>query len=134
MSEVNHCHVCKMCCKTMGVDETNKPKDTWCEHVCSTGCSIYPDRPKGCREFKCWWLFSQETELPMKESMRPDNSRVIIDSRDGNLVFHCNIGFPNAWKHKDFLPIIDRAIKAGKEVLVIHGSNRILLDAEPRTW
>jgi hypothetical protein len=41
------------------VPDLRKPIDTWCQH-CKPGhgCSIYADRPQGCRNYICGWLIS----------------------------------------------------------------------------
>lgn len=48
-----------------------------CHFVCSTGCSIYNQRPEDpCRTFSCAWLTDQDRVFP--EWFRPDLSGVVM--------------------------------------------------------
>src|SRR6266540_1825061 len=55
------CGACSLCCKLPYVPELRKPIDTWCKHAAPGcgGCSIYPKRPRSCRDYICGWLFSE---------------------------------------------------------------------------
>lgn len=44
------------------------------------GCAIYPDRPNGCRAFRCFWVDDENKLLP--EWMQPDLSKIIIEEKD----------------------------------------------------
>lgn len=50
-----HCGACRECCIHVGVQEFNKPAGKPCDKLCAKGCSIYEDRPDGCRKFVCVW-------------------------------------------------------------------------------
>ena len=50
-----HCGPCRECCVHVGVEELDKPAGKSCKHLFSKGCSIYEDRPGGCRKFVCVW-------------------------------------------------------------------------------
>ena len=51
-----HCGECRECCIHVGVEELDKKAGVSCKHLCSRGCSIYENRPKGCADFACMWL------------------------------------------------------------------------------
>jgi hypothetical protein len=66
----------------MGVPELDKPLQTKCVHVCSSGCSIYRERPASCRVFRCLWL-----QGVGGRELRPDRSRVMLTVNDtGNVL------------------------------------------------
>lgn len=54
-----------------------------CRHLCSTGCGIYPDRPKDpCQNFECAWL-QEGSALP--DHMRPDLcGAIVVTDHDWN--------------------------------------------------
>src|SRR5271154_2791085 len=91
MSVERSCGDCRLCCKTHQIYELKKPRGQWCEHACSKGCSIYADRPKGCRDFDCLWLISGMPEFasraadifPIEE--RPDVLRVVFTAFAGGI-------------------------------------------------
>lgn len=83
VAPVNHCGECRQCCKTLYINEDGltKPSHQWCGHCDqSAGCMIHWKRPKPCREFKCLWLKSKETDKPMAAELRPDKTHVVLSS------------------------------------------------------
>jgi len=69
------CGGCTACCKTHAVFEIKKPTGKWCPHCdTSRGCSIYPNHPRACKDFKCAWLrgFGEDGN-------RPDCTKIILD-------------------------------------------------------
>ncbi len=73
------CGSCTMCCKTMSVQEIDKPNNVWCRHVRNhSSCAIYETRPNSCRTFDCLWLRGIGTD-----AMRPDRSRVVMVEAEG---------------------------------------------------
>lgn len=76
------CGSCKQCCKTLYINEDGltKPSHTWCHNACAIGCAKYESRPQPCRVFKCLWLKSQETGVPMPFDLRPDKCGVVLTS------------------------------------------------------
>jgi len=54
------CGSCAVCCKIMQVPEFVRAKGAWCPKARPGdprgACSIYNDRPVGCRGFACLWL------------------------------------------------------------------------------
>jgi hypothetical protein len=50
-----------------------KPRRQHCGYVCSTGCSIYKEKPGACTEFECEWL---KGNVP--EDLKPNECGVIF--------------------------------------------------------
>ena len=67
------CGDCTVCCTAVAVYHLRKPTGTPCLHLCHTGCSIYSDRPRECRDYECLWL-----EGLFRDSDRPDALGVAI--------------------------------------------------------
>lgn len=97
------CGDCTFCCRAMGVTELDKPENVWCTFVRRkpSGCSIYDERPKSCREFECYWLATQTSDIPenrMTLPFRPDKSRVmIVESDTQRLIARCDPREPLAF-------------------------------------
>jgi hypothetical protein len=74
------CGGCTACCSTVPVEEISLPAFTRCPKLrpvgfAAPGCSIYPDRPRGCKVWNCQWL--AEDDWP--EELRPDRCGVVVD-------------------------------------------------------
>lgn len=72
------CGPCTACCTVLGVHEPgvlDKPNYQPCQHLCATGCGIYENRPKSCRDWTCYW----KTGLLGDERRRPDKLGIVID-------------------------------------------------------
>lgn len=74
------CGDCTLCCVVMPVREITKRANVRCEYLRGllsinggVGCSIYRDRPFGCRTFNCMWLKGADA------GARPDQSHLVID-------------------------------------------------------
>lgn len=67
------CGECTACCTAMAIRELDKPGLEPCAHVTCQGCSIYPDRPKSCREFLCAWRAGIGTD-----DQRPDRLGIVL--------------------------------------------------------
>jgi hypothetical protein len=95
------CDGCTACCKIMQVRELDKPDNTWCPHcTIGAGCRIYETRPQSCRTFSCVWLQTQEGPNPLPVELRPDASRVVIDTTNGgkDIVLNVSSDHADAWK------------------------------------
>lgn len=79
------CGSCNECCKGYLYGEAhgtafypNRP----CHYLDMSsncgGCTIYEDRPALCRDFKCYWLQSQQ----MPNWMKPEHCKVIVFQRE----------------------------------------------------
>jgi len=80
------CGQCNECCTVMAVTEIDKPVMTRCEKLVAFNgkgcCSIYQDRPGGCKTFKCGWLMGG-----FKQKHRPDRSGIVAWSdNDGKKI------------------------------------------------
>lgn len=74
------CGHCRECCSIMSVGEwLGKPSHTPCNHLCSTGCAIYANKPRSCTEWRCGWL---RGDLSGDEQRRPDKLGVLFDTAD----------------------------------------------------
>lgn len=74
------CGECTLCCVVMPVSEIGKKANVRCSHLRSilhagggVGCSIYHNRPPGCRRFSCVWLRGADI------GRRPDQSHLVVD-------------------------------------------------------
>jgi hypothetical protein len=74
------CGGCTECCTAVAVAELEKPYFATCRHQTATGCSIYAERPNGCRQYNCAWLQGMLTD-----EMRPDKSGFILSAEAGGL-------------------------------------------------
>lgn len=93
------CGSCRLCCKLPAIPEMGKPADTWCPNANpepnKPGCSIYADRPQGCRSFRCGWIdgHGRDSDRPdklgvmMQPTRRSDGLTVIafVEARPGAL-------------------------------------------------
>jgi len=95
------CGTCTLCCKTMRIEELNKPVGQWCQH-CSpgTGCKIYESRPGGCRDFYCAYLLSPH----LGEEWKPERSKMVlvIDEDGMRMVAYVDSQRPSAWKSEPY--------------------------------
>lgn len=71
------CGGCTMCCRVMAIDADDgtelSANDAWCRHCDrGKGCTIYAERPKVCKAFRCGWL-----EGDFADEDRPDRSKII---------------------------------------------------------
>ena len=72
------CDECKSCCYSLKIhhEEIGKPAYQWCNKMTKQGCSIYPDRPKCCKSWFCFWALGM---FGNDKSLRPDNSGIVVD-------------------------------------------------------
>ncbi len=109
----------------MRVSELSKPTCEWCKHANPKhGCTIYEDRPQSCRDFQCFWLYSQSKEKPLSDSLRPDRSHVVIDSMaNGNegFVFHVDPARSDAHEKGAIAAVKHSLLKLGMSIIVVCG-------------
>lgn len=95
------CGSCSLCCKTVGVEELNKPIGVWCRHcVKGKGCGIYETRPPSCRAFICQWMLSEG----LGPEWKPDRAKLALLKSDGgrHLTAFVDPGFPTAWRRSPY--------------------------------
>lgn len=87
------CGTCTKCCDGW-LTGSAKGYNFWpgrkCHFVCSTGCTIYEDRPKDpCQSFTCSWLDDENIPAWLK----PNESNVIMQwrTRDDENLSHLEI-------------------------------------------
>ena len=130
MTEIERvCGDCSLCCKLLEIDELKKPACVWCAHVKHqhNGCSIYPERPKSCVEFKCLWLLDL-----VNEDRSPLRTKVVV--RIGNSVFgetvylHEDVeGYARRW----FSRHITGWLTKGFSIVIIFKQKRTLITNKP---
>lgn len=103
----NKCGGCQECCITplIKTPEIEKPPHTRCENCSSSGCRIYFRRPEACRQFKCLWLKTQNTNHRMGPELRPDRCGVyfvgdVLGEPGSTFEVHCRASDPEA-VHRD---------------------------------
>lgn len=129
MSE-NYCNTCTLCCKLMSVIELNKPRCVWCKHIASNknSCTIYEERPEGCKEWTCGWFSSQRSAIPLPAEMRPDRSHVVISRGVKSIWFHCDPDYPDAWQKGNTHKLINNLVNLNNyPVYVVIGNKRLVL-------
>jgi hypothetical protein len=129
------CEGCALCCMVLGIQEIDKPKNTWCGHCVSRkSCGIYESRPTECRTFYCGYL----TVADLGEEWKPSRSKIVMvaDRKGTGVTAHVDPQRPDAWKKEPFysrLKLWSRAAsRRGGEVLVCVGPRtyRILPDRD----
>lgn len=110
------CDGCTVCCFVPAVPELDKPVNTWCEHCAvGTGCTIYKQRPQGCRDFTCLWLANPV----IAEEARPDRCGVMFEVLHSGIVLAMvDPQRPDSWRGVEPQRIIDNLIGHGHPVVV----------------
>jgi len=80
---INKCGDCTLCCVVFPVKELKKTFNTPCSLLCSTGCSIYNNRPKECSDYYCAWV--QEDNVTVE--LRPDKCGIMFTKLDERIMF-----------------------------------------------
>ncbi len=114
-----NCDGCTICCKIMGVEELEKPRNLWCQHCkIGEGCTIYETRPESCQVYECVWLKTQVLENPMPLELRPDKSRVVVGTtnKGEDLILYVGRDRPDAWKKSGFREFITNFQKKRREL------------------
>jgi hypothetical protein len=122
------CAGCTLCCKLPSVDMLDKPAGVWCRHCApASGCTIYPQRPQVCRDFRCGWL--SDADVPAH--WFPASSRMILmhQAQPPRLNVHVDPARPEAWRQAPFRD----DLLAWAAILVPQGV-QLLVQAPPRVW
>jgi hypothetical protein len=119
--------------------EWEKPAGECCEHQRhGKGCTIYSERPFGCRFWNCRWLVNDDTA----DLRRPDRSRYVIDMvpdfitlrpNDGGehtnievVQIWCDPHEPDAWRDPALLAYIERRARDGIAALIRFDNRRAI--------
>ena len=68
------CETCTLCCTLCEVKDIDKPAGVRCKYI-TEHCSIYKERPQGCRDFNCAYIQMNKVNI----AMRPDNCGVVFE-------------------------------------------------------
>ena len=124
------CDGCTMCCKVLTIVEIEKPAQVWCSDCAiGTGCKIYEDRPKPCREFFCHY----RRDAGLGEHWAPKKSKIIVAYEDENerLAIHVDESRKTAWRqapfYQEIMNWVRRLTREGKHVMVWEGKNAIVV-------
>ncbi|MGD0193168.1 MAG: hypothetical protein ABSD74_20730 [Rhizomicrobium sp.] len=132
------CGECDLCCTAVGVYEIGKPPGVACGKLAGvrgSSCSIYADRPSGCRQFFCLWRGS-DSLLP--ERLWPARSGFVLSltgifGKQSTLItVHPNPSFPRSWRapyHMDIFKMLAREFNA---IVVIGEAHLAELIISPR--
>lgn len=82
--ERRSCGGCTACCRSLAVDELDKPEWASCPNQLAEGdhgggCGAYNDRPASCRAFSCCWLTGLKVTTT---DHRPDRCGVVLIPTD----------------------------------------------------
>ena len=115
------CGGCTMCCKAFGVPEIDKPAGRWCQHCAAgSGCKIYEQRPRPCRDFYCLWKVMPD----FTEALRPDRCKVVwLMTEDGSAAV-ASTKYPKALKAKAQEKLIRQFSRSGISVVVAKDTSR----------
>lgn len=122
------CGACSLCCKTPAISVLGKAAGEWCRHVSpGAGCSIYPDRPRDCRTFMCYWL----TNPNLSDEWKPGACGFVIYHRQaGHMWLAVDPDAPDAWKApRYYKPIKEFAARllAQGHMLSVHIGARMIV-------
>lgn len=130
------CDGCTMCCKLLSIEALDKPRLQWCTHCnIGSGCKIYEERPRECRDFNCGYLI----DAHIGEHWKPANSRMVISlSPEFNrLVIYVDPDRPDAWRKQPYYSDIKSwagtAAKRQGQVLVSQGRDTIAVTPDGET-
>lgn len=93
IANTRQCGECTACCVLPRISPEEddgfpegKPGYHPCSHLCASGCGIYDNRPKLCRNYQCLWRYGI---LGGDERRRPDKLGVMLtlDTHEKHIVF-----------------------------------------------
>lgn len=124
------CGACTLCCKVYDVPEAETIAGAWCRHCApGSGCRIWENRPKQCRDFHCLWL----TQDWLGPEWKPDRAKIVFttDPTGQFLKFQVDPGSPNAWKREPYYSDIKRwaieGLKHRRCTIVYHNKSATLV-------
>lgn len=91
------CTTCTLCCRLPEIEEFSKPANVWCTHcVEGTGCAIYSDRPKLCRDFLCLWMLNEQ----LGPEWEPAKTHMMVYRQGPQMTVLVDPAFPEAWRQE----------------------------------
>jgi len=123
------CGSCTLCCKVLGIPETDSAKGDWCRHCQpGKGCTVYAERPARCAEFMCGWLAWDR----VPDHWHPAKSRIVVVSELGfRLNFTVDPGAPGRWREAPYYQEIKAmavmAFAENRQVLVTIGNKVVAM-------
>jgi hypothetical protein len=129
---VRGCDGCTLCCKVMAIRGLNKPADSWCQHCeIATGCTIYAERPAGCRTFNCRYLL----DPALGEEWKPSVSKLVIVPGGDRVLVHVDHEHPEAWRREPYYSIIKQwsrhtaglpvFLRIGRRLIAVYPSREV---------
>jgi len=116
----------------MAVPDIDKPANSWCSHVCTTGCAIYPRRPEQCRDFHCMWLI--DSRFP--DYWFPAKSKIVINPKlvgeNAYVAFVVDPAYPNRWREEPWFNDIKKLARAGLKGLLGQKWTTVVLVGDDR--
>jgi hypothetical protein len=114
------CGSCTLCCTVMGVPELKKRPWDPCPHVAAgAGCSIYSERPAGCRTFICGWLLDPN----MGPELKPDACHIVFYQRNElHIMAACDPAHPGAWREprvRAFMHQLARSLAPDRRLILM---------------
>jgi uncharacterized protein len=114
------CGSCTLCCTVMGVPELKKRPWDRCPHVAAgAGCTIYSERPAGCRTFICGWLLDPS----MGPELKPDACHIVFYQRNElHIMAACDPAHPGAWREpgvRAFMHQLARSLAPDRRLILM---------------
>lgn len=116
------CGPCSLCCKVLGIEELNKPKNVWCVNAKrGHGCVVHETIiPQSCIDFVCMWLEKEHKDGGLREEFRPDKIHAVLTwlpKGSPGICVRVDPGYPNSHKIFPLSAFIDYVRQ--KVVLVV---------------
>lgn len=109
------CGTCTLCCTLLTVKDIDKPAGMECEHCTGDACSIYDERPQGCRDFCC--AYSQMEQVNI--ALRPDNCGVVFEKAYDDLMLGVQDSARDTYPH--LKGQVNNFLQSGTNVILIRG-------------
>jgi hypothetical protein len=89
----NPCGECTVCCTVLSIDDGDFHKEAGvdCQHLCKSGCGIYPTRPSLCSTYYCMYAVLDGF---LRAGDRPDIVKVLVTMSHQESHFSRATGIP----------------------------------------
>ena len=112
------CAECTACCRTIQIQEFQKPLNTRCRHE-NGKCSIYDERPASCREFLCEYAAGL---LGPIDQWRPDQCGIMVtaDANEAGTLFEIDLyeATPGALNDRNLVRTLVQNVSASYRSLI----------------